>query len=379
TGGAINRSFGYAASGQLTSDTKNATAFSYLYNGAGRMVEAQNGGVPFASYAYDAFGQRVSKATTAAAPGGASSVHFIHDEYGRLIAEHNGATGAPLREYVWLGLQPVAYIDHSSGIPVTYYVHPDQVMNPQKLTNAAGAVVWDRVYEPFGDEISVSGALTEPLRFPGQTADAETQFFQNWNRDYDPSLGRYIQSDPIGLIGGINTYAYVEGNPLSHVDPTGEFVPLLVGVAIGVGLEYLTNPCATTSDLLLAGAIGGIGGGVSGAVFLKHGAKALTRQVGKEWSHSIPKTLVNKYTRGSLRKTLNKRGGLNGSWVKPARHYRHDPSRWPSGWDKFGDRLPRSLQYLDRVPDWLKGSAAGGALGAAAAGNNDCACDGDPE
>ncbi|MEQ1931385.1 MAG: RHS repeat-associated core domain-containing protein [Parvularculaceae bacterium] len=221
TGGAVNRSFGYAVSGQLASETKGGAALSYVYNGAGRMVEAQNGGVAFAAYAYDAFGQRVAKSTTAAAPGGASSVHFIHDEAGRLIAEHNGVTGAVMREYVWLGLQAVAYVDHSSGAPVTYYVHTDQVMNPQKLTNAAGAVVWDRVYEPFGEEISVSGALTEPLRFPGQTADAETQFFQNWNRDYDPSLGRYIQSDPIGLLGGINTYAYVGGNPLSAVDPMG--------------------------------------------------------------------------------------------------------------------------------------------------------------
>ncbi|MEQ1931383.1 MAG: RHS repeat-associated core domain-containing protein, partial [Parvularculaceae bacterium] len=177
-------------------------------------VLIQTNGVTTAASDYDAAGQRVSSTVAGA------TTHFIHDPYGRLIAEHDGSTGAVLREYVFLGLMPVAMIDYSGGSAVTYYLHTDQVMQPQVMTDAAGAPVWNRIADPFGVEVSASGSLTQKLRFPGQTAEA-SGLNQNWNRDYDPSLGRYIQSDPIGLMGGINTYAYVGGNPLTLIDPTG--------------------------------------------------------------------------------------------------------------------------------------------------------------
>ena len=65
------------------------------------------------------------------------------------------------------------------------------------------------------------GQFSFNLRFPGQYADRETNTNYNVNRDYDPATGRYVESDPIGLLGGINTFAYVGGDPLSWIDPLG--------------------------------------------------------------------------------------------------------------------------------------------------------------
>lgn len=186
---------------------------------------------------------------------------------------------------------------------------------------------------------------------------------------YKGAAAHYTQSDPIGIAGGINTYTYGDGNPVNYTDPTGEFVPQLVGFGIGAGLEYWTNPCASATDILLAGGLGALGGGLSKVAFLRWGPRSLTRETGLEWSHSIAKRTADRYTSRSLNNALNQRGGFNGSWRTPASHARHDASRHVPGVDP----MPLPLRALDRIPDWLKGTALGGGVGAAVAGG-DCEC-----
>src|SRR6185437_4178119 len=168
---------------------------------------------------------------------------FVYDRAGHLLAESNGATGAAQTEYVWLSGMPLAVVTGGA----LYFIHPDHLGAPQKATDASQNLTWDIVARPFGQSEQQTFPSLSNLRFPGQYFDSESGLQQNWFRDYDASLGRYIESDPIGLRGGINTFAYVRSNPTGHIDPTGQvdlttfapFAPVIeipgVGPLIAIG------------------------------------------------------------------------------------------------------------------------------------------------
>jgi RHS repeat-associated protein len=106
---------------------------------------------------------------------------------------------------------------NSSGTIV--YVHSDQVNNPQKITNSSRTTVWDQIIEPFGEVFSTPTTTTPTnWRFPGQYADSENSLSYNGARDYDKTLGRYIQADLLGLNAGPNLYAYAGQNPIQRTD-----------------------------------------------------------------------------------------------------------------------------------------------------------------
>ncbi|WP_239375260.1 RHS repeat-associated core domain-containing protein [Snodgrassella gandavensis] len=115
-----------------------------------------------------------------------------------------------------------------------HYLISDHLGTPQLAINSAGEQSWKINSDAFGNsELYANNQITMNLRFPGQYYDAKTGLSYNYFRDYDAKTGRYIQSDPIGLAGGVNTYGYVGGNPLVYSDPTREFAPALVA-AVGV-------------------------------------------------------------------------------------------------------------------------------------------------
>lgn len=109
----------------------------------------------------------------------------------------------------------------SSGTSSTYYYHNNHLATPQVVTDDQQEIVWRGHYKPFGEISETVAVIDQPLRFPGQYHDEETGHYYNYFRDYDPSIGRYVQSDPIGLDGGINTFGYVNANPIIFFDPFG--------------------------------------------------------------------------------------------------------------------------------------------------------------
>jgi len=210
--------------GDLYSDaTAGGSTYTYLYNARKRLVQINLNGTPSATYGYDFQEHRVWR--TVSSGGSSTDIHYIFDQDGHLLAEHNGYTGALLREYIWADDMPVAVIDSSSGTAVTYYIHTGHLDEPQVMTNAAKAKVWDAYVTPFGSaKVFTTATANTDLRLPGQWYQAEAAgsgLNQNGYRDYDPTLGRYIEADPLGLGGGQNPYAYVDGRPYDFRDPTG--------------------------------------------------------------------------------------------------------------------------------------------------------------
>jgi len=166
---------------------------------------------------------------------GGATTHYHYDRAGRLIAESDGS-GQATREYIQLAGLPLALVVDIATTPALQYVHADRLGTPRLMTDGSQAVVWDGAFTPFGLEDGITGTGSNDQRFPGQLLDGETGYHYNYFRTYDPGLGRYLQSDPIGLAGGLNRYAYVEGNPVNLVDPLG-LESLLGGGGIGANPE----------------------------------------------------------------------------------------------------------------------------------------------
>jgi RHS repeat-associated protein len=210
--GDTTRSFAYSPTGNIASDNRGSgTALSYTYDLSDRMVQVANQNQPLASYAYNFMGQRVAKSTSSAI------TQFVYDRAGHLLAENNGATGAAQTEYLWLDDMPLALVTGGN----LDFIHADHLNTPQKATDASQNLAWDTVPRPFGQTEQQTFPSVTNMRMPGQYFDVDTGLAQNWFRDYDASIGRYIESDPIGLEGGNNTYAYTFDNPLLWRDPTG--------------------------------------------------------------------------------------------------------------------------------------------------------------
>lgn len=249
--------------GNLTQKREGTKTTQYSYDSLNRLTEVRDGSNNLiARYGYDPFNRRLWKEQYRDKNGNAltqakRTYYFYADE--GLIAESTqvitltgetvtaSATPELITQY---GPTPDSLFttntlfiktknSNGTATATVAYYHHDHLGTPIQATDKQGNIVWSASYEAFDRATITTPASTADkptiqsnLRFPGQYEDEETGLHYNFNRYYDPETGRYITQDPIGLEGGGNFYAYVDGNPVSYIDPEGLASTLSCGASV---------------------------------------------------------------------------------------------------------------------------------------------------
>ncbi|MDR1996154.1 RHS repeat-associated core domain-containing protein [Azonexus sp.] len=234
-GSLIQKTTPSGTEGQFPTDNQR-----YQYDAQNRLIETQdNNGNPIASYQYDPYGRRIRKTIYREWNGGWQALAeprintYLYSDEGLTVEYRQISSNVPqlVAAHGWepegqWGTAPLwtKTLRSDTKQVERFHHHNDHLGTPQKSTDASGAVVWSQKATAFGEMIVDPASVIEnPFRFPGQYSDPETRTHYNYFRDYDPGVGRYRQSDPIGLEGSVNLHAYVEGNPISLIDPYGLF------------------------------------------------------------------------------------------------------------------------------------------------------------
>jgi RHS repeat-associated protein len=216
----------YDFNGNTTSIPGTPTK-NFVYGDHNRMTQYKEGTTVKMNYVYNGRGEQVRKYASST-----TNVYSLYDEAGHWLGDYNNAAAAT-QQVIWFGDLPVGLFVGASTAQKLHYIEADALGTPRVVVDPArgaqGTAVWtwDLAGEAFGTTApnqnpdGDAAQFVFNMRFPGQRFDAASGMNYNYFRDYEPGGGRYVQSDPIGLNGGISTYGYVGGNPLTHVDPRG--------------------------------------------------------------------------------------------------------------------------------------------------------------
>ncbi|EFT3893077.1 RHS repeat protein [Shigella flexneri] len=196
---------------------------SYRYDAEHRMVEVTTARGTY-RYVYDALGRRTEKQHISPDGKPYNRTKFLWD--GMRLAQESMPEGTgSLYIYRDQGsYEPLARVDKAGkeGPNRILYFHTDVNGAPEEMTDSDGKIVWETGYQVWGNTIQEKdhGGVEQNLRYQGQYLDRETGLHYNLHRYYDPDVGRFMVTDPIGLRGGLNLYSYAP-NPLKYADPLG--------------------------------------------------------------------------------------------------------------------------------------------------------------
>ena len=186
---------------------------NFIYNQNNRLMKAVADGKVIGEYTYNGKGQRIIKKTKSGDgddegdDDGEYDHHIVfhYDLSGKLI-EETKADGKLIADYIYLNGSPLAMIRKQHYKEEIFFYHNDHLGTPKVITDKLKKVVWNVEFDPFGNELKNHGRHGDYIRkvinnrrLPGQYFDKETGLHQNWHRDYMPMIGRYPQTDPLGL------------------------------------------------------------------------------------------------------------------------------------------------------------------------------------
>ncbi|MBX3712655.1 MAG: type IV secretion protein Rhs [Lysobacter sp.] len=240
--------------GVLSLAAAPANTREFEYDDSNRMRLVKHDGVVAMSYLYNGLDERVYR------HGSGAAITTLYDESGKWIGDYD-ASGQPIQQAIWMDDLPVGLLVGAGAGQKLFYIEADVLGTPRVVIDPDRNVAvwrWDLASEAFGDSMpneDVDGdgnVFVFDMRFPGQRYDSATGFNYNYYRDYDPTTGRYLQSDPIGLDGGISTYGYANGSPFLYVDNDGLVGTLILRFALRKMLPRLSTRMGGISALRYA-------------------------------------------------------------------------------------------------------------------------------